>query len=229
MLSVCTSCQAKVRIPNTLAGRKIKCPKCGAAFMAADIANAEAPPAAVVIEEEEPNDEVPPPRRKRTDLDEDEDERPRRRRLKRKSGNSSWLVGILVGGVVVLMLAGLGILIYWLAAPEKNDRLTPENMQKIHAGMSLEDAEQILGKARLARDSDFEEINQTMQKAQRFSGRPAGKITDARPGTTRFVWKSESKDKRILVYVDIDDNTKRITGHGSFTSGLGLLPSSPAP
>jgi predicted Zn finger-like uncharacterized protein len=63
MLLVCDNCQAKIRVPDTAAGKKVKCPKCATVLQvpAADVppeAPAPAPPPAPAAE---PVAETPPP------------------------------------------------------------------------------------------------------------------------------------------------------------------------
>jgi hypothetical protein len=73
-ITACPDCNRKLRVPDTLLGRKVKCPGCGIQFTASAVTE-EAPPTpppskAVATE----------PRASRRPRDEDEDERPRRRR-----------------------------------------------------------------------------------------------------------------------------------------------------
>src|SRR5437879_4521592 len=48
----CTSCKKKLRVPDNLAGKKVKCPSCGSTFMAA--MEEEELPTAPLIEEPAP-------------------------------------------------------------------------------------------------------------------------------------------------------------------------------
>jgi predicted Zn finger-like uncharacterized protein len=57
----CPTCSRKLRIPDELLGKKVKCPQCGNAF----VASASAPAPEEIGEEETP---APPPRRRRKSL-----------------------------------------------------------------------------------------------------------------------------------------------------------------
>jgi phage FluMu protein Com len=55
----CTSCSKKLRVPDTLAGKKVKCPSCGSTFMAT--MEEEELPTAPLIEEPAPRRRPAPP------------------------------------------------------------------------------------------------------------------------------------------------------------------------
>src|SRR5437899_1747347 len=98
MIVNCPSCEGKLRVPDDLLGRLVKCPTCGTNFTAAESAREEETPAAPSAEQEADEspwgksvpEEVPAggedeesrrrlPRRRESEDDEDED-RPLRRR-----------------------------------------------------------------------------------------------------------------------------------------------------
>src|SRR5262245_21626654 len=89
--TVCSSCSAKLKVPDNLAGRKIKCPKCGSAVTTADTAIARAPatikvtkpPASEPEELEEVPPDEPPPDDDTSDADERE-ARPKKKKKKKK-------------------------------------------------------------------------------------------------------------------------------------------------
>src|SRR5690242_6047025 len=56
MLITCSNCQSKIRVPDSAAGKKGKCPKCGTVIAIP----LEEPPAEAAIAEPAPVDEVPP-------------------------------------------------------------------------------------------------------------------------------------------------------------------------
>jgi predicted Zn finger-like uncharacterized protein len=72
----CPECKRKLRVPNDLVGKVVKCPTCGQTFTADPEKHAPAPPPAAA--------EDKPARTSRVgrDKDEDDDDRPRRRRLR---------------------------------------------------------------------------------------------------------------------------------------------------
>ena len=55
----CTSCNKKLRVPDNLIGKKVKCPACGSTFMAA--MEEEELPTAPLIEEPRPASRRPAP------------------------------------------------------------------------------------------------------------------------------------------------------------------------
>ena len=82
----CPSCEANLPAPEDVVGKRVKCPKCGEAFIAADdewetktAVQAGAPGSAPAAPPPLPRGEDPP-RKSRRELDDDEDDRPRRRR-----------------------------------------------------------------------------------------------------------------------------------------------------
>jgi hypothetical protein len=119
----CPSCERKLKVPEELLGKKVKCPTCGTLFTGG--AEGEAPP------EPEPEEPAPPPRtraaaeapsrRRRAEEDEDddrdedrdddredeEDDRPRRRRRPRRRARGEPHRGatILVLGIISIVLA----------------------------------------------------------------------------------------------------------------------------
>ncbi|HEV3117170.1 MAG TPA: MJ0042-type zinc finger domain-containing protein [Gemmataceae bacterium] len=75
----CPKCNRKLRVPDNLLGKKVKCPSCSTTFTAA--AGEEELPTAPLIEEEESPKVAPrkPPPRPREEAIEERSERPRRR------------------------------------------------------------------------------------------------------------------------------------------------------
>lgn len=101
----CPSCDTKLRVPESLFGQAVKCPKCMTMF------TAEPPPPQSVRRDLPPPDESPP-LRIRADEDDDrdaeEDDRPRRRR--RRRGEYVNAESEVAGPAIALMVsAGLGI------------------------------------------------------------------------------------------------------------------------
>jgi predicted Zn finger-like uncharacterized protein len=83
----CPDCQSKLKVPETLLGKSVKCPKCGSVFKAAAGDAAEAPvPEAPVRERPAARPRTPPPEPDEEfeegdeGGDEDRPRRPRRRR-----------------------------------------------------------------------------------------------------------------------------------------------------
>lgn len=97
----CPDCDARLKAPDTAAGKTVRCPKCNARL--------EVPGPADDEPEEEVEEERPRPKSRRRDED-DEDDRPRpkkRRKPAAKSGGvPTWLS--VVGGVGILATIGVG-------------------------------------------------------------------------------------------------------------------------
>jgi uncharacterized Zn finger protein (UPF0148 family) len=106
-------CGRQLRVPDTLVGKKVKCPSCGNTFVAQ--VDEPPPPPEEPEERDEQQEEERPVRRKitREDDDEDDDDRPRKRRrrgyLKEHRGNIVLILGILgivgVGAPVTSIIA----------------------------------------------------------------------------------------------------------------------------
>ena len=151
---VCSSCQARLKVRENLAGRKIKCPKCGQTLVVpTDEEPESAPPKASPItsrprpveeEEERPtrkrrseedNEETEEDedcgRRRRRERDDREDDRPRPRRKRKagKSGGKGLLIVLLAGGgLVVLLLGGVLLAFYFFAGGSDIGGSWPEPM-----------------------------------------------------------------------------------------------------
>jgi phage FluMu protein Com len=112
----CTQCKAALKLADTLAGKKVKCPKCKEIFLAAagvakTSAIAKGPPASAA-KRQAPAVEKPEPRSKRR-RDEESDDEPRSGRSSRKrqkAGANHLLLalgsggGVLVVGIVILFI-----------------------------------------------------------------------------------------------------------------------------
>jgi predicted Zn finger-like uncharacterized protein len=203
---VCESCQTTLRVSDELAGRSVRCGKCNTVCV-------------VPAEEEEPVEivEVQPAKRSLPpdeDDEKDREERPARRRKDdrprrrpRPTGtNRGLMIGLIIGGGVLagLFLVGVcGGLIWWYFLPENNPLLTQENIKKVQPGMSLEQAEHILGKSKQATEGDLQTVNKGMKGF--------GPAVAFRPGTTKYRWRNGN----FWFFVDIDNNTKKIVGSDS--------------
>lgn len=105
----CPACSSKLKIPDDLAGRKVKCPKCARPF----VAGAAAPVAAEVVADE-PDDD------RDTGNDEPVERTKKRRKKRRAKPNNAWIWLVGVGGTVVMLgvlawimvLAGANLLYY---------------------------------------------------------------------------------------------------------------------
>jgi mono/diheme cytochrome c family protein len=126
----CPHCDVNLKIPGNLAGKRIKCPKCGDAFAVPD--EDEPPARSRAVTSARPRKAPAPP----PDDEEDEDEvqerrrEPRRPRKKQKAGGGSGLliVGILAG--VGLLVAGGGValaVVFWPSA-KKTDPVAQNPM-----------------------------------------------------------------------------------------------------
>jgi hypothetical protein len=149
------------------------------------------------------DEEDRPRRRPALDYD-DEEDRPRRRRPKKKPMNRGLLIGLGIGGAALLLLVCGGVVLWLVIGPLAfNSKLTPENIQKVQPGMTLEDVEAILGPGRLATRAD-------VQAANEYSGpvHIAPAPITFRPGTTKYVWRNGN----TWFFVDIDDGSKKLVG-----------------
>jgi predicted Zn finger-like uncharacterized protein len=101
----CPSCEAALRVPESLLGSVVKCPKCAKTF------TAELPPPQAVRRDLPPPDESPPLRlRDEDDEPAEEEDRPRRRRRRRRHGEFGDPEAEVAGPAIALMVsAGLGI------------------------------------------------------------------------------------------------------------------------
>ncbi len=131
----CPNCNRKLRVPDNLIGKKVKCPSCSKAFVAA-------------VEKEELDEEEMPRSRRRPLADEYEDEedeevRPRRRRRRRGSRARSIVAApaialMVVGGIslalyliqLILILAGVDV----LGLRDQNLPGAPQQAQAFNAG-----------------------------------------------------------------------------------------------
>ncbi len=111
----CPQCQRKLRVPDELLGKKVKCPGCGLTFTAA--ADAPAPPVSPSAMGTEPSRRAvpaPPLRRARRDEEEDvEDDPPEEdfeeRKPKVKGSRAAWTSVRL--GITLVLVAILGMVI----------------------------------------------------------------------------------------------------------------------
>jgi hypothetical protein len=152
-------------------------------------------------EEEDDDFEDRPVRRRRR-----EDDRPRRFRPKKKSGNTGLIIGLAIGGAVFLLMICGGVAFWLFIRSEANPLLTEENIKKIQPGLTLAEVEQILGAGRVATEDDMRQAN-TMMKG-------IGPKVQFRPGTTKYRWRNGN----TWLFVDVDNNTKKVVGVASMSS-----------
>ncbi len=122
----CSHCQARLNLADHLAGKRVKCPKCGQIFVAAEEVAAlksapmaskkegiaKGPPPVSASKRTAPVKEEPQPRsKKRRDEDSEDDARPARSKRKRQKSSSNHLLlalasggGVLLVGVVILFI-----------------------------------------------------------------------------------------------------------------------------
>ncbi len=126
--TTCPNCAAKFKLNDDLAGKSVKCQKCGGTFTvpSAD----EEPPTVLKAADDDgivsnPKSKLPPKvtaapdsrkRRPSRDDDDDEDESPRDRRTAKKSGGGSTLaiVGILLGGALLGCVGCIGVVGWYI-------------------------------------------------------------------------------------------------------------------
>jgi predicted Zn finger-like uncharacterized protein len=146
----CPNCQRKLRVPEELLGKKVKCPTCSETFTATAAAGGgEAPPPP-------PPDEPPPRRPREDDIEEDRPSRraPRRdddrgyedepRRRRRPSGGYTPHRGtlILVFGILGLVVCGIFAPIAWVMGNTdmkeiREGRMDPEGESLTNIGRIL--------------------------------------------------------------------------------------------
>ncbi len=122
----CSHCQARLKLADHLAGKRVKCPKCGQVFLAAaEVAAvksaptaskkegiAKGPPPVSAGKRTAPMADEPRPRsKKRRDEDSEDDARPARSKRKRQQAGSNHLLlavatggGVLLVGIIVLVI-----------------------------------------------------------------------------------------------------------------------------
>jgi hypothetical protein len=98
----CPSCNGKLKAPENLAGRKVKCPKCSQAIPVP----AAAPVAAAIEIEEEPEVD-------RDEGDEAPAKRKKKKKKKKKAAKSDTTIILVAGGIsTIIMLGVLGLLVW---------------------------------------------------------------------------------------------------------------------
>jgi hypothetical protein len=142
----CPKCERKLRVPDDLLGKPVKCPTCEATFTAEAAGGAvpgpaireESPP--YRREEDEPYQPAPRPRRdRRDDYDDDYDDRPRRRRRPRADSEPHRGTMILVFGILSIVICGLFGPVAWVMgntdlAEMRSGRMDPEGEGLTNAG-----------------------------------------------------------------------------------------------
>jgi phage FluMu protein Com len=147
---ICASCDHQCNVADNLAGRKIKCPKCGAVLNVPDDEEGESAPQVSArgsrkTQPDEGADERPAPKNPRRE--DGQGNRPRRKAGK-KAGNKGLIIGLAVGGVLaVVLVVGIVLLVLFLRGGGgifDNPNATEDNFDKIKAGMTKEEVEKIL-------------------------------------------------------------------------------------
>ncbi|MCS6863655.1 MAG: hypothetical protein RMJ56_01500 [Gemmataceae bacterium] len=147
---VCSGCQAKLNAPDTAAGKKVKCPKCGtvvpvAAFVGFEVVEEEPPPPAVapatatpavraaakpVVVSLDDDDDEPPSRPKArarqraADDDFDDDVKPKRKKKTADQAGGVSLARHIIGAVVLVILLGVAGYIFYDKFGKKDDAET---------------------------------------------------------------------------------------------------------
>lgn len=119
----CSECGRKLKVPDQFEGKRVKCPGCGASFVAA-----VPPPEPVDEEPEEPAAE-------QDDMEDEQDRKPRKKKKKKKKSNTALIWGAVAGGaLVLLLLLGVGgFLLFNKAKPQEqakgSDKPAPPPIQ----------------------------------------------------------------------------------------------------
>jgi hypothetical protein len=138
----CPNCDARLQAPDTVEGKRVKCKKCGEAFVARpadeeddrpagkarrraeddeDDRPRRASKAARRVEEDDYDDEDRPRRRRRDDEDDEQSPRSRRKGKKKAAGPPVLLFVLLGVGALVLLGGGVGAYLYF------SDEKMPDN------------------------------------------------------------------------------------------------------
>ncbi len=170
---VCASCDHRCKVADDLAGRRVKCPRCGAALSVPDDGAGERPNS------------------KGRRRDEGRGSRPR---PARKASNKGLVIGLAVGcGVLVVLLIGGGVLLFVFfrggGGFRDSPNATEENFDKIKPGMSQEEVEKVLGKGEKV---SYNAVNEALH------ARPSKKPSTGDANTYR--WKN--KGDTILLIID---------------------------
>jgi len=119
LFAVCSQCEARLKLPVTSAGKKVRCPKCGGVFVVPGgdeepgtaSRKATAPPPKVSSRPSDVADDEDRPvsKGKSRSEEEDDDDRPRRRRSRASAGTPPWVWMLIGGGAVFLLMGGAAI------------------------------------------------------------------------------------------------------------------------
>ncbi len=126
--TACPNCSARLQVPDTLAGKRVRCKKCSEPFLVegpAEDDEAETPAPAKARSRPREDDERPSkksrPAADEDEADEDEEDRPAPRKKKNKKkpqGVPPLVIGLVLGGVI---LVGGGIAAFFLLKDDKKD------------------------------------------------------------------------------------------------------------
>jgi len=216
LTATCPNCSTKLRVPDELAGRRVKCSKCGTVF-AADASRPD--PAAAI--QNEPRTTEPSRRRPR---DEDEGEL---RPPKKQKNNTALIIG-LVAGVVLLggcCCVGGGVAIYY-ATLGSNAKVNEQNFKQLKTNMTLSEVEALIGSGSQASLSDVNDFFANEMDARIRNaferGAPAGQVYRWRNGDVRILVLFNNPPKsggRALYFEYLEQS-----GRGRRSIGMGTLP-----
>lgn len=124
-LVVCPECNRKLKVPESAAGKAIRCPGCKTVIPAkkgmppekTKATNPQSPPReAVATAPTRPSAEIPT-RTRPPIVEEGTEEEPSPRKKTRKGSSTGWIVGLIVGGAVLflgLVGGGIGLIVYFV-------------------------------------------------------------------------------------------------------------------
>jgi predicted Zn finger-like uncharacterized protein len=183
---ICPSCGASLRVKDELLGRNIRCAKCDTVIKVED-----KPPVVEATPEErnaaQPTRKSATPRRR--------DDESRERPAKKKKSSMGLIIGLVVG--LGVCCCGGGVAIYFIAMPETNPKLTPENVGKVKTGMTLAEVEAIIDKGKPATLGD---VRDTFDRE--LSGMYAGSRGAHDSGVLQglvYRWKNGSDTSLIIL------------------------------
>lgn len=138
-----------------------------------------------------------------------------------RKDNTILYVALGLGGLALFgcLVVGCGIGGFFLfrlgpAASLRNANLSEANLATIsngmQTGMTLEQAEGIIGKGTIASPSDINFVNGRL-------GKFGNAIQPAPFGKTKYVWKNRGPSRTQWLFMDADNSTRRISSMTTYT------------
>jgi predicted Zn finger-like uncharacterized protein len=214
LTATCPNCSTKLRVPDELAGRRVKCSQCGTAFA---VEASRPDPAAAIQNEPRPTE---PARRRPRDADEVQPRSP-----KKKKSNTALIIGLVVGVVLLggCCCIGGGVGIYY-GTVGSNAKVNEQNFKQLKTNMTLSEVEALIGSGSQASLSDVNDFFANEMDARIRNaferGAPGGQVYRWRNGDVRIMILFNNPPKsggRALYfeYVEKSANGRRSIGMGT--------------